>query len=436
MSEGVPTPLWRACAKVSRWMRRTALALLLACGCAGAPAVLGAPIPSIAPAQAGFSLARLQRLDRWVRRRIAAQREAGAVVLIARRGRIAYLKAYGEADLATRTPMRVNDYFRLYSMTKPVTAVALLTLYERGKFQLTDPLEKYIPAFAHVKVYDGFDADGGMILVAPKRPITIEDLLRHTAGFTYGYFGNTAIDKAYRAAGIDYRKLDSVKALTEDIAREPLLYQPGERWVYSFSYDVLAYLIERLSGMPFAEYCRKAIFEPLGMRHTVFGAPRRLAARFPVTYAPNSKGGIEPLPAARDFYPHFTHHPFGGASLSSTPRDYLRFAEMLLNGGELDGVRILSPATVALMTSDAIPRGTPSFAPGMGYGLGVSVLEDPTRNGALGWPGDYGWSGYATTRFTVDPHEHMIVMIFAQLLPMDGRFLDTVQTLAFQALVH
>jgi CubicO group peptidase (beta-lactamase class C family) len=412
------------------------LLLAAAAGAAGAAAGEDSSIAGRSAAHAGFSPARLQRLDRWMARQIEAKREAGAVVLIARRGRIAYLKAYGLADIGTRTPMRVNDYFRLYSMTKPVTAVALLTLYEQGKFQLGDPLAKYVPAFAHVKVYDGRDERGHLMLVAPKRPITIEDLLRHTAGLTYGYFGDTVIDKAYRAAGIDYRKLDSVGELTEKLAGEPLLYQPGTRWVYSFSYDVLADLVERFSGMPFAQYCRQSIFEPLGMRHTVFGIPPQLAARFPQTYTSDPHGGIEPLAPAQGFYRHFTGHAFGGASLSSTPRDYLRFAQMLLNGGELDGVRILSPATVALMTSDAIPRGTPSLAPGIGYGLGVSVLEDPTRSGTLGWPGDYGWSGYASTRFIVDPHEQMIAMIFAQQLPMDGHFLDGFQTLAFQALTE
>jgi CubicO group peptidase (beta-lactamase class C family) len=416
-----------------------ASALLLAAACRAAePRMANAPIATTSPARAGFSPARLGRLDRWIDTQIAERHEAGAVVLIARHGRIAYLKAYGMADMATRAPMRVDDYFRLYSMTKPVIAVALLTLYEQGKFQLTDPLAKYIPAFAHVKVFAGLDAKGHMILVAPNRPITIQDVMRHTAGFTYayyGYFGGTPVDKSYRAAGIDYYKLDSVQQMTADIAKQPLLYQPGTRWVYSFSYDVLADLVQRLAGMPVDEYCRKAIFEPLGMKHTVFGVPRLLAARFPVTYTVDAAGELVPLPPSAGRYAHFTRHPFGGVGLSSTPRDYLRFAQMLLNGGELDGVRILAPATVSLMSSNAIPRGTASWAPGIGYGLGVSVLLNPAQNGTLGSVGEYGWSGYATTTFLIDPRKDMVAMVFAQLLPISDPFLDEFRTLVYQALV-
>ncbi len=423
------------CARVAAGIAVLSIVASSVCSAADSR-IAAAPIATESPAEAGFSSVRLARLNRWIRRQIAARREAGAVVLIARNGKIADLKAYGWANLATHAPMRVNDLFRLYSMTKPVTAVALLTLYEQGKLLLTDPLSRYIPAFAHVKVFAGLDAHGRMILVKPKRPITIEDLLRHTAGFTYAIFGNTPVDKAYRAAGIEYGKVKSVRQLTDDLAREPLLYQPGKRWVYSFSYDVIAYLVERVSGMSFSAYCRKVIFRPLGMRHTVFGVPRRLAARFPVIYTMNAAQQLVPLPAAEDFYPQMTHQPFGGVGLSSTPRDYLRFAQMLLNGGELQGVRILAPATVALMASNAIPRGTPSFAPGMGYGFGVSVLEDPTRNGSLGNRGDYGWDGYATTRFIVDPRKRLIAMVFAQRLPGSNRFVRTFQTLVFQALVH
>ena len=395
-----------------------------------------APIPQVSPEAAGFSRTRLARLNRWVEGQIAAKREAGAVVLIARNGKIVELRSFGWANMATRAPMKVNDLFRLYSMTKPVTAVALLTLYERGKFQLTDPLSRYLPEFSHVKVFAGLTAHGRIIRVKPKRPITIEDLLRHTAGFTYAIFGNTPVDKAYRAAGIEYGKVRSVRQLTADLAREPLLYQPGRRWVYSFSYDVIADLVERLSGMSFASYCRKVIFKPLGMRHTVFGQPPQMTDRFPVLYTMNAAHHLVTLPANENFYPQMTRHAFGGVSLSSTPRDYLRFAQMLLNGGQLQGVRILAPATVALMTSNAIPRGTRSFAPGIGYGFGVSVLEDPTLNGTLGYRGDYGWSGYATTNFLVDPHKKLIAMIFAQRMPGSGRFTGTFQTLVFQALVH
>ncbi|MDB6090397.1 MAG: estB 2 [Gammaproteobacteria bacterium] len=388
------------------------------------------------PEQVGLSTERLHRLDAFLDAQIARKQKAGALVLIARHGKIAYLQAHGMADLESARPLRADAMFRLYSMTKPVTSVALLTLYEQGKFQLTDPLENYIPAFRDVKVFAGLDAEGRMILEEPRRKITIQDVFRHTAGFTYGYFADTAVDRAYRTAGIEYGKLDSLQELVDKLATMPLLYQPGERWVYSFSHDVLAYLVEYFSGMRFDDYCRKTVFEPLGMTDTVFGVPATRAARYATSYSLDAAGALRADSAHNDTYAHFTGRPFGGSSLASTAQDYLLFSQMLLNGGELHGVQILGPKTVALMTSDNLPPTTASWGDGIRYGLGVSVLADPAQAGNLGSKGQFGWGGYASTSVVIDPQEALIALLFTQYTPTDSRFVSQFQTLVFQAITR
>ena len=328
--------------------------------------------------------------------------------------------------------------FRLFSMTKPITSVALLTLYEQGRFQLTDPLERALPAFRDVKVYAGTDSDGHMILKPPARPITLQDVFRHTAGFAYGgYFEDTPVDKAYQAAGVLYDKLDSPVELVRKLATMPLLYDPGSRWVYSFAHDVQAHLVETFSGTSFAEYCRRTIFEPLGMRDTVFGIPEDRAARFPTAYHADASGALVAYRQDEDPYNRFTSsHAFGGVSLSSTGEDYLRFAQMLLNGGDLNGRRILGRKTVELMSSVALPAGTPYWTPGKSYGLGVEVLTDPAQAGNLGSPGSYGWPGLASTWFTIDPHEDLIAIVLTQYAPRDVPFDEEFKTLVYQALIR
>ncbi len=391
-----------------------------------------APIPRATPESVGLSSARLQRLDERMEASIRDGHAAGGVVVIARHGRLAYEKAYGESDIGSHQPMRTDQYFRLYSMTKPITAVALLTLLEQGKFQLTDPLAKYVPEFRDVKVYAGEDADGKPIYAAPERPITIEDVFRHTAGFVYGVFGNTGVDKAYRAAEIDYDHPASLADMTQRIAKMPLVANPGTKWVYSFSADVQAYLVEHFSGMPFDAYVRKAILEPLGMHDTVFGVPEERAARFATLYSPNPQGGIVPTPNGAN-YAHFTNRPFGGVSLSGTPEDYLRFAQMLLDGGTFDGQRILSRKTVELMSADHLGSVATRW-PGYGFGLGVGVLKDTAAYGQLGSAGQYGWSGYATTTVIIDPKESLVAMYFEQVLPEDYALLADWTNLVYQAI--
>ena len=416
------------------------LVILASIGPAGAaPAASERLLPSAPPASVGLSGERLARLDAYMAAEIAARRKAGVVVLIARHGKVAYFKAYGEADAESHRPMRTDAMFRLQSMTKPITSVALLTLYEQGKFELSDPLSKYIPAFKDMKVLKavgaGPGAGGAAEYEAAARPITVEDVLRHTAGFSYGYFGDTPVDRAYRAADLAYNEQLPLKDFTAKLAALPLLYQPGTHWHYSFAHDVQAYLVEVLSGMPFDAYCEKAIFGPLGMHDTVFGVPPERKARFASIYHPDADGRI--LPGDNfgpDSYARFTGHPYGGASLSSTPMDYLRFAQMLLNGGRLGDVRILSRKTVELMTADHLAPAIAPVAPGLGYGLGVGVLTSPAENGSLGTAGQFTWGGYATTSFIIDPKEQLVAMVFAQYQPSDFEFRNRTMNLIYQAI--
>jgi CubicO group peptidase (beta-lactamase class C family) len=411
------------------------LVLLTATALASAAPASEAVLPASAPAAAGLSPARLAKLDDYVATEVAARRKAGVVVLVARHGKVAYLKAYGEADVAAHRPMRTDAMFRLQSMTKPITSVALLTLFEQGKFQLSDPLAKYLPAFKDMKVLKGTGANGAPEYEDATRPITIEDVFRHTAGFTYGYFGDTPVDRAYRDAGLVYAEALSLKGFTEKLATLPLLYQPGTHWHYSFAHEVQARLVEVLSGLPFDAYCQKVIFDPLGMKDTVFGVPPERKARFASIYHPDADGRI--LPGDNwgpDSYAGFTGHPYGGASLSSTPMDYLRFAQMLLNGGRLGGVRILSRKTVELMTADHLAPVIAAVSPGLGYGLGVGVLTSPAENGSLGSVGQFTWGGYATTTVIMDPKEQLVAMVFAQYQPSDFDFRNKMVNLIYQSI--
>jgi len=369
-------------------------------------------------------------------------------MLIARRGKIAYHKAFGFADIESGTKLTTDYLFRLHSMTKPVTSVALLTLYEQGKFKLSDPIELYIPAFKEVKVYNGLDDKGKMILVEPKRKITIEDLFRHTAGLCSGE-GDDPVDRAYQAT-IDWTKLESAAELIDKLVKIPLLYQPGERWVYSDAYEILAYLVEIFSGMPFDKYCNEKIFKPLGMKDTVFRIPPEYVSRHTTCYGSGEKADdIVPIakPGEANGYAHWLNNkaPLGGTGLSSTAMDYLIFGQMLLNGGEYNCVRILGKKTVELMTSNHLPKeiteielpsGCMCPRPGIGYGLGVSYLYDVGISENLGSVGLFGWEGYATTKFMVDPKEDMVALFLTQYEPSVFDILSKFQTLVYQTIVE
>ena len=402
--------------------------------------VLFAPMAGVTAQEntvAGFSTQRLAAMDRAIQQEVDAGNIAGIVVAVARHGQLVHNKAYGFADRENRQPMTTEKLFRLYSMTKPITSVALLTLYEQGLFQLTDPLDKYIPQFSDLKVFAGYDNSGNMILEPLKRKPTIQDAFRHTAGLSGG-LGNHAVDAIYREHGLMMFQLDSLSQEIEQLGKVPLRYQPGEQWVYGLNHDIQAYLVEVFSGMPFGEYLEEVIFEPLGMQDTMFGVPRNRANDFARVYQPNGDGGLQA--EEEDRYARFTDHHFATLSLSSSTGDYLKFARMLLGGGELDGVRILGRKTVEIMSQNHLPESIPSINNGngpsaTGYGLGVSVTLDVAKGGNMDSPGSFGWGGAATTTFRVDPAEDMTYVINAQTFPGNQAMLNKVQTLIYQALV-
>ena len=403
-------------------------------------------LPSAEPASVGLSAEHLSKLGAAMQAEIDAGNKAGIVVLIARQGKVAYLKAFGMANRETGKPMQTNSLVRMYSMTKPITSVALLSLYEKGKFKLSDPLDQYIPAMKHLWVYAGENAYGTLVGEKPNRMPTILDVFRHTAGFSYGN-SDSPVDLMYRQNGVSYEKAASLKEMVaEKLPKMPLLYQPGTKWVYSLSHDVQAYLVEYFSGMPFDQYLQKTIFEPLGMTDTFFGVPDKYVDRYTANYGPDGKGGIKQIenndgrrPAGEEgSYRRYTHMPFGGSGLSGTAMDYAKFAQMLVNGGELNGVRILKQETVKKMTTNQLPAelgylGPPSPG-GTGYGLGVSVLEDVAASDNLGSKGQFGWAGIASTYVIMDPKQDMVSILLTQYMPADFNFIMQWQRLVYESL--
>ncbi len=399
-------------------------------------AAFAADLPSAKPESVGMSTERLGRLDAVMHGWVDQGRIAGVVTLVARRGKVVHVDAYGMADVEHNEPMTKDTYFRLFSMTKPVTSVALLTLYEEGKFQLDDPLARYLPEFKDIKVFAGVDKQGALITEDAVRAPTLHDVFRHTAGFSYGA-GPEPVQKLLTPS--PYAEA-SLEALAHRLANAPLIYQPGTRWVYSFSHDIQARLVEVLSGMPFDEYVRKHIFQPLGMNEVVFGLPPKLAGKFANTYSPNDAGKL----IASDTPEKTTYNtpPFGGTSLAGPVMDYARFAQMLVNSGELDGARILSPRTVDLMATNHLPDGVArgsaggGEASGEGYGLGVRVVIDPAKAGNLTSAGTFGWSGAAGTHFFVDRKEQLTAVFMIQRQGSGARGMsDEFETLVYQAIV-
>jgi len=384
----------------------------------------------VKPEEVGLSSSRLARIDDHLRDRyIEPGKISGALTLVARRGQVAYCSALGHMEIEARRRLEEDTIFRIYSMTKPITSVAVMMLYERGLFQLRDPVHKYIPAFRDQGVfrmgnYPAFLTD------PPRRPMRIKDLLMHTSGLTYGFMHSTNVDAAYRKAGLDGAKTQkSLQEMVETIASIPLEFSPGEAWNYSMATDVLGYLVEVVSGKPFEEFLREEIFQPLGMSDTGFFVPPEKQGRLPACYErrANKKLVLQDDPDTST-YLEMPQGPSGGGGLVSTAQDYLRFCEMMRRGGELDGERLLSRKTIELMTRNHLPddmdltqmaRGTFSETPyeGVGFGLGFSVNLGPGRTGAAGSAGEYAWGGAASTAFWIDPLEELVVIFMTQLLP-------------------
>jgi CubicO group peptidase (beta-lactamase class C family) len=396
-------------------------------------------LPTAVPEDVGLSTVKLQYLDRAMQGAILQGQVAGVVTLVARHGKIAQYKAYGKMSLEPNKPMEKDALFRLYSMTKPITSVALLKLYEQGYFQLYYPVEGYIPAFKDIKVFDGLDSNGKMKLVDQKRKVSILDMFRHTSGLSYGIFSNTPIDMAYREANINYFR-EPLQSLIERLAKVPLLYQPGTKWHYSYSLDVLAYMVEKLSGMSYGDYLQKEIFAPLGMVDTSFGISEDKLSRYTTMYGPPGMGVLETPDKSE--YLLAAKYQAGGVGLVSTTADYYRFAQMLLNKGEYNGKRVLGKKTVELLSSNHLPRELmpimlgPMPLYGLGFGLGVSVVVDPIATASLGSVGEFGWSGYATTNVIIDPVEDMVLIYMAQFLPMNGALTEQFKTLVYQSIIN
>jgi CubicO group peptidase (beta-lactamase class C family) len=390
--------------------------------------------PVVAPEAVGLAGSRLSYIRAVMNRHVAEKRIPGASGLIARRGKIAYQEAFGMADIEAGKPMQLDTIHRIYSMTKPITSVAVMMLYEEGRFQLNDPVAKYLPEFAKMQVgIEEKDPQTGkpVLKTAPaKRPITIRDLLRHTAGLTYGFFGDTLVDREYRKARI-LSDLNLAEFIT-NLSRIPLIDEPGTRWNYSVSVDVLGRLVEVLSGKTFDQFLQERIFNPLNMRDTGFYVPANKKERFAKLYSPTKDGKIQPaaICATRqeciekfpNAVPSYLEPPTllsGGGGLVSTTHDYLRFCQMLLNQGQYDGKRLLSRKTVQLLSSDNL--GTiPGMRPGYGFGLGFAVSKAPGEAGMMGSPGEYNWGGAAGTRFWIDPQEELIGIFMIQILPHTG----------------
>jgi CubicO group peptidase (beta-lactamase class C family) len=372
----------------------------------------------VKPESVGFSSERLEHLHALMQQTVDQKQIAGIVTILARHGKVVDYRTYGVSDMASGAPIKKDAIFRDYSMTKPVTGVAMMILYEQGKWLPSDPIAKYVPEFAHLKVYKGVDAGGKMILVDPDHAPTMRELMSHTAGFTYGFFGNTSVDAMYR----DQKVLASkdLQEMIDKLAGIPLLYQPGKGWTYSVSMDIEGYIVEKLSGQSLPDFMRDHIYTPLGMRDAGFYVPADKLGRFVTLYrtGPNGElladnnGGNVPHD-----YSVAPTLPSGGGGMVSTAEDYYRFAQMMASGGELNGVRILSPSTVKLMTSNHVPTelltgqfsiGAQVMRPGFGYGYNCAVVFDPPEANLPDGKDEFFWDGAAGTWFWVDPTNDVV----------------------------
>ena len=384
---------------------------------------------SARPEVVGLSSTRLETIDTFVQRKyLDTGRMPGALTLVYRRGEVAHFSAIGMADVERKKPVKEDTIFRIYSMTKPVTSIAFMMMVEQGLVALDDPVHKYIPAWKDLGVFAG----GFMQTFRTKRcerPMLIIDLLRHTSGLTYGFQESTNVDAAYRKLKIgEIEKSGTLDSMVEQLAKLPLEFSPGTAWNYSVSTDILGYLVEKISGQKFEDYLRARIFKPLGMVDTDFHVHPGKEARLAACYVP-AKGGmdLQDDPAKSPYLqpPGFVS---GGGGLVSTASDYLKFCRMLINGGSLDGVQIVSPKTIELMTMNHLPDGKdlPALSRslfsevaynGVGFGLGFSVTMDPAKTLIPGSVGEYSWGGAASTSFWVDPKEDLITIFMTQLIP-------------------
>lgn len=379
---------------------------------------------------AGFSPARLDHISTLMQRYVNDGKLAGLIATVARRGHTAYLEKFGMMDIEAHKPMQFDAIFRIASMTKPITSVAIMTLYEEGHFHLNTPISEFIPGFKDTKVFVQ-ETDSGIEVADLKRPITFRHLFTHTAGLSYGWNPNDPVDRQYqkaqRESSLDMGKA-TIKDMVEGLTTLPLAFQPGTRWRYSYAIDVLGYIIEVISGKPLDVFLKERLFEPLGMIDTDFYVPADKAGRFCALYGhPEDAPTLQLLEAPAQSH-HLQKPSFlsGGGGLVSTVHDYARFAQMLVNGGELDGERILSPTTVALYSINHMPEaalpygfaeGEDLYHWGYGYSLGTRVLMDVSKSGMAGSVGEFGWDGAFSTYVWVDPKEALYGLLMLQHQP-------------------
>ena len=397
-------------------------------------------LPRATPAEVGFSPQRLDYITQVLRDDVANGLVPGSVLVVARHGKIAWFESTGTLNPTTKAPMTKDAIFRIFSMSKAVTSVSAMMLVEEGRLALSDPVAKFIPAFANVKVgVEKPDPNGGkatLDLVAPRRPITIQDLLRHTSGITYGFFGFSPVKRAYVEAGVAKGDFTN-EEFADRIAKLPLAYQPGTTWDYSHSTDILGRVVEVVSGMSLYQFEKQRIFDPLGMNDTSYyvtdpARQARIAEPFPNDRTIGTDAVIgDPRVAGK--------WESGGGGLVSTAGDYARFLQMLLNGGTLAGKRYLGPRTVAFMTSDHVGEGIvpgPLYLPGPGYGFGLGFAVRRTAGVAPteGSAGDYTWNGVGGTHFWVDPKEDMFVLFMIQSPKQRQHYMTVIRNMIYGAI--
>ena len=394
-----------------------------------------ADLGSARPEAVGMSTQRLNRLTTEMKAVAERGDVSGVVTMVARKGKVVHLEAAGKRELEGGTPMQKDSIFRIYSMTKPITGVAMMILFEQGKWQLNDPVSKYIPEFADLKVAKVDPASGAVTTVPSNHPMTMRELMSHSGGLSYGFFGATAVDRHYVEHNV-FDQTQPMQTFIERLGKAPLLFQPGERWHYSVSVDVQGYLVEKLSGQPFPEFLQQHVFGPLQMVDTAFHVPAQKLSRLAEFYYRDKAGNSVKHPGVAD-YSQPPVFPSGGGGLVATASDYMRFCQMLLNGGALDGQRILSPLSVQLMRTNMLPDSARTMGPGTGFGLDFAVVENPAASGGYGGEGTYFWGGYAGTWFWIDPVYQLIVVGMIQQRGDDVPDLRALsRSLTYQAIVE
>jgi CubicO group peptidase (beta-lactamase class C family) len=432
--------------RILRTMAAATAVMVLAAGPAWSAPKTAPVLVSASPDAAGFSPERLKRLDAYMQGLVDQGHLPGAITMVARHGKIVSYETFGKKAIGG-APMTKDTLFRIYSQTKPVTGVAMMMLFEEGKWRLDDPVTKFVPELANLKVYKGQNPDGTFITEPAARAPTMREIMSHTGGFAYGLRTDQPVEKAYRDSGLLGSKTQAEFLTT--LAKLPLASQPGTEWRYSVSVDLQGLIVERLSGMSLADFMKSRIFDPLKMTDTAFWVPPAKSDRLAALYIPDPK--TRTLKPADNFMVLDVTKPpaiaSGGGGLVSTTADYARFAQMLLNGGQLDGARILAPGTIKLMASNhlsdivmAAPDAFFSPAKGGGFGLDFAVVTNPALDGTLQGEGTYSWGGAAGTWFWIDPKNDlfmlgMIHILAKELDPALAKISDDASTLVYQALV-